>query len=192
MEERPDPPYVPAPPPAQTLTKDIKELDRILRAFLRAGNNVERLQELSLYMIEDLGMTQRLDSPEARRVLNELYGMLDDFAGDEGDEPLTAARIREYKEAVKTRMETLIGILKDQNKLAQSIKDLASLKQVEKAPFASKGLPEDVVGVIAKNLTGKRGTMDAQMAELRKEVGKGGRKTKKNKSSKRKTHGRRV
>jgi hypothetical protein len=64
--------------------------------------------------------------------------------------------------------------------------------------FLSEKVPKEVAENIASYLTAKKGSIGAQASQVRTSYGKagvpnrGGRKTKKNKSSKRKTHGRRV
>jgi len=64
--------------------------------------------------------------------------------------------------------------------------------------FLSEKVPKEVAENIASYLTAKKGSIGAQASQVRTSYGKagvpnrGGTKTKKNKSSKRKTHGRRV
>jgi hypothetical protein len=64
--------------------------------------------------------------------------------------------------------------------------------------FLSEKVPKDTAEHVASFLTGKKGSLGAQASQLKVDIGKsgvpskGGRKTKKNKSSKKKTHGRRV
>jgi hypothetical protein len=65
--------------------------------------------------------------------------------------------------------------------------------------FLSEKVPKETAEHVASFLTGKKGSLGAQSSQMNVDLGKpgvsskkGGRKTKKNKSSKRKTHGRRV
>lgn len=67
--------------------------------------------------------------------------------------------------------------------------NLAAIQSTEKE-FLSKKAPEDVANKIASYLSGKKGSIKGQLKQIKERLG--GRKTKKNRSSKRKTYGRRV
>jgi len=81
--------------------------------------------------------------------------------------------------------------------LRKPIRDVGSILRTEKE-FLSEKVPKEVAQNISSYVTGHSGAIEAQKSQLRTQVGdsgvpnRGGTKTKKNKSSKRKTHGRRV
>ena len=75
-------------------------------------------------------------------------------------------------------------------------KDLANLLETEREPLSQ--LPDDIVRNIGSYVSGEEGSLGAQMSKLRVRSNRsgvpthGGRKTKKNRSQRRKTHGRRI
>ena len=114
--------------------------------------------------------------------------------------PETLTRLRDrmidYTEFMITKInEFLIKVNKTIFKKPN--KDIGSILETEKE-FLSEKVPREVAEHISSYVTGKKGSLGAQKSQLRTQVGdsgvpnRGGTKTKKNKSSKRKTHGRRV
>ena len=195
MEERPDPIYqAPKDSPTQIRKYLLKDFTRDLRTFLRLSQDDETTWYESENLLDHLNYTKGYGkSKEFQDVFNHIAPIVDEYVEEfHSRETLTDEQFREYKESVVADLRSLIKILKSMDALAVGAKSMAAFNQIEKAPFASKGLSEDTAGVISSYLTGKRGTPAMQAEQLRKEVGKGGRKTKKNKSSKKKTHGRRV
>ena len=110
-----------------------------------------------------------------------------------------------HDQLTKRNTDKLIDILNETINKFQSflikvsrVMDTASVSGVEKE-FLSEKVPKVVAERIVSNLSGKEGSIGAQQSQLRVEYGKpgvqgkkGGRKTKKKRSSKKKTHGRRV
>jgi DNA repair exonuclease SbcCD ATPase subunit len=136
--------------------------------------------------------------PPLKSVVKELeketYTIVKEEDDLERDEPMTEQRIEEYKRSLQGKLETI--------KLMVSAflpsRDLTRLMKTEKEPLSK--LPEDIVNNITHFLSARRGTLLEQINELRTEAGlpplppkkEGGRKTKKNRSRRKKTHGRRV
>ncbi len=99
------------------------------------------------------------------------------------------------RDDIITILEDLIRTLKTN----RSAKDISNVMATER-DFLSEKVPKDLAEDITLFLTGKKGSIESQMNQIRAESGKpplppkkeGGRKTKKNRSRRKKTHGRRV
>lgn len=99
--------------------------------------------------------------------------------------------IQSERQAMAYKEEFLTWIKQVHKLIANTpAQDLAALVATEKYPLSK--LPKDVADKVAEYLSGKKGPMERQLKEIKTEHGKGGRKTKKKRSSKRKTYGRRV
>lgn len=110
--------------------------------------------------------------------------------------PPMADDLREaFRDNLIHHLERLVDAIGRAPKLPAE--NIASIRATEK-DFLSKKVPKEVAENIASYLSGEKGAIGAQMSKLRVKEGgpgvpsRGGRKTKKNKSSKKKTHGRRV
>ena len=195
MEERVDPVYRPRmPSPTDNRNGLIRVLTRDLNAFSRLTEDGEDANELAGAIVFDLEDARGYgNSSEFDRVRGHLIEMLFPYVEDFSvREAWTNEHFQEFKNSVVADLKSLIQILKKMNTLSAQAKTVGTLKQVEKDLFASKGLPEDVAGEIVGKLTGRRGTLDMQAEKIRSEVKKAGKKTKKNRTKRRKTHGRRV
>ena len=128
--------------------------------------------------------------PEFRRVYTDLVTDSSNIVeqieapGEEQDE--LPGVIEEYIRNTKDNLEQLIQILKQ----IPAVKDTSNLIKTEKVPLSK--FPPGLSDKIASYLSGKEGSIQTQMAELRRDTRRGGRKTKKNRSRRKKTHGRRV
>lgn len=113
--------------------------------------------------------------------------------GEVASEPISEAKTE--KDVFLFYVSKILPFFRDYD--ADS-KSLASVALTEKE-FMSEKLPKDVADRIASYLSGKKGAVAAQLSQIAVSEGKpgvstkkGGRKTKKKRSSKKKTHGRRV
>lgn len=176
---------------------------RLTRVLLPGVRSVKRLsvtdredaQETGEYvreLIESVLADERIaplleEDPKIKSLLLSVYETADDFTGRDDALP-TKKQIREFKKEVLPKLLEAMGMgdRVDSRALALAAKD----------PFPQ--LPEDVVGAIGSVLSGQEGPLGVQRSKLRVKYGKpgvpsnGGRKTKKNRSSNKKTHGRRV
>jgi len=113
--------------------------------------------------------------------------------------------IREYKQTTTRNAQTAIDVLEK----IPAIRDTKSFSKVSRQPFSYPDddplkklqLPPELVGKILENVSGKKGPSGTHSSQLAMDVGRsgvssnarnGGRKTKKNRSRRKKTHGRRV
>ncbi len=98
--------------------------------------------------------------------------------------------VAKYKRSLQNRLTKLKQVFEP---FLSKRKDLARLVKTEKEPLSK--LPPGVSDKVASYLSGEEGSIESQMNRIRAESGKpplppkkrGGRKTKKNKYSKRKT-----
>lgn len=141
-----------------------------------------------------------------RSITEDSMGLSDrlDDAFDEGEMEVI---IRDYKQDTTRNAQRVIDILEK----IPAIRDTSNLRKTEKNPLSKykyhiqdpldsekqieqeKEIPPDASGKIASFLSGKEGLIESQTAQLKRDVGRGGRrKTKKNRSRRKKTHGRRV
>jgi hypothetical protein len=167
----------------------VKEFDRIL-AKLKDAKNRKKFEAATGELYEALEMdtsTGNLQRVEYDR--NELIIVLEDIF--ENEEVLAdPARRREERENLIRMLQEFIDTLNAMS----GVKDLANVVGTEKE-FLSEKVPKDSAEHIASFLTGKKGSLGAQKSQLAVDLGRagissrreGGKKTKKNKSSKRKT-----
>lgn len=112
--------------------------------------------------------------------------------------------VREYKETTTRNAQTAIDVLEK----IPAIRDTKSFSKVSRQPFSypddppeKRRLPPELIDKILENVSGKKGPSGTHLSQLAMNVGRsgvssnsrnGGRKTKKNRSRRKKTHGRRV
>lgn len=118
---------------------------------------------------------------------------------DEADE--AGGMTAEMRNGLRDDMIQMIRIMiKELDKVTSKKGSVVSSQNImlTEKEFLSEKVPKEVAENIASYLTAKKGSIGAQASQVRTSYGKagvpnrGGTKTKKNKSSKRKTHGRRV
>ena len=142
--------------------------------------------------------------PELKGMVKELVEELDDIR-DEIENPeedeMPQQDVVRHKRSLRHRLKTFKQIAENLLEVRSGKRDISSfahLIQTEKEPLSQfpPGIPENITSY----LSGTEGSIDAQMNEVRRQFGKpplppkkeGGRKTKKNRSRRKKTHGRRV
>lgn len=170
----------------------VKEFDRIL-VKLKDATTKRKLEEAVGQLYEALEMdTSTGNLKRVEYLRNDLIVAIDElFQEDVMGDPF---RRREERENLIEMLQGLIDTLTSMS----GVKDMSSVMGTEK-DFLSEKVPKETAEHVASFLTGKKGSLGAQSSQMNVDLGKpgvsskkGGRKTKKNKSSKRKTHGRRV
>jgi len=167
----------------------VKEFDRIL-AKLKVAKNRGKFETAASELQDALEMDSSIGNlPRVEHLRNNLIMDLEDIF--ENEEVLAdPARRREERENLIRMLQEFIDTLNAMS----GVKDLANVVGTEKE-FLSEKVPKDSAEHIASFLTGKKGSLGAQKSQLAVDLGRagissrreGGKKTKKNKSSKRKT-----
>jgi hypothetical protein len=152
------------------------------------------IQDSHVSHIEHMDHPNWANNPNemARGLFTELLSHLRDNTNYTADSPFRAV-IWEYALKVQRTDNAVVKCIRDRHKYMG--RDLTSAKRVGLA----KNLPEDVEGIMGQFLTGKKGTTDSQMDQLRQDNKEslaprpsgrptgGRRKTKKSKRRARKT-----
>lgn len=158
----------------ERILKKFKQASTPSKVYLATGELYGILTE---GMEEDYGNSWQVESGR-----NELIGNAEEVFQDQQERALTSEKAERYRQGFVTDLEEMIRLLNEMN-IPQ---DLSNLMKTEKNPLSK--LPPDVADKVASYVSGREGSIPSQMAQLRR----GGRKTKKKRSSKKKTHGRRV
>ena len=179
--------------------------DKVDHFLLHANANLRELKELTdvnslqqfVYSARSSYRKDTVDDVEfLSKMLPELKGMvkelveeledIDDEIKNPEEDGMPQQDVVRYKRSLRDTLKTF-------KRMVEPLlpgRDLARLVKTEKVPLSQ--LPPGVSDKIASYLSGKEGSIQTQMAELRRDTRRGGRKTKKNRSRRKKTHGRRV
>ena len=169
-------------------------LERGLKDFISKSSNIDENARESMLLYQDISHVKTINStPETILIAKKVERLINNFldALDIDQNAVTPAVFERYKQETTDAVKELIASVKNINVIREGAKAAAALKGTEKSLFASK-VPEDVANKITGYLTGKKGSLDDQLSKLKGEAGRGGGKTKKNRTKRRKTHGRRV
>ena len=119
--------------------------------------------------------------PGTGRLIDRLIGIEWNIEQDQTDNSLTAAKRESYRVQLIELLEKLVAKLPDPG--ASEEQNLASVLETEKEFLAEKKVPWNAANTIGSFLSGKEGSLGAQMSQLRRKEGKsgvpsqGGRKT---------------
>ncbi len=124
------------------------------------------------------------------QLVEELENINEEIENPEEEDGMSQQDVARYKRSLQDRLKALKQVFEP---FLSKRKDLARLVKTEKEPLSK--LPPGVSDKVASYLSGEEGSIESQMNRIRAESGKpplppkkrGGRKTKKNKYSKRKT-----
>ena len=172
------------------LARNTRVLNHILTELGRANTN-ERFYA-AVNRLE--GVIGDITVPGIQLIVERIEGTLYDIFEDiEMMRPLGVAKRNRYKERLMNALKDLIDTLPPAPALPAE--NMASVLNTEK-DFLSKKVPSDVANKIGSYLSGETGSLGAQMSKLRVRenrsgVSNQGGRTKKNKSSTKKTRGRR-
>ena len=182
------------------------EVRRLHKAYTSAlkkvkeANTTLKLYNAAVELEPDIDITLWPPYLETQQEIEDHIHALDDevrhimFLWEEGDRQLIRELAPEYKRAIILHLTPLIASLE-----ATMVSKHAANMMLTEKEFLSEKVPKDVADNIASFVTGKKGTLGAQLSQLAVDSGKpgvssknGGKKTKKNRTKRRKTHGRRV
>lgn len=129
------------------------------------------------------------------QLVEELENINEEIENPEEEDGMSQQDVAKYKRSLQNRLKALKQVFEP---FLSKRKDLASLVKTEKVPLSK--FPPGVSDEIASYLSGEEGSIESQMNRIRAQSGKpplppkkgSGKKTKKNRSRRKKTHGRRV
>jgi plasmid maintenance system killer protein len=169
----------------------VKEFDRIL-AKLKAAKNREKFETAASELYDALEMDSSIGNLERVEYLR--MGLIMDLDDNLGNEEVLSNPDR--RREARLNLIRMIQRLIDMLNAMSGVKDMSNVMGTEKE-FLSEKVPKEIAEQhIAPFLTGKKGSLGAQASQLKVDMGKSGvpskgGRTKKNRSSKRKTRGRR-
>lgn len=169
-----------------------RELARIRRGLEKAKtkggvNEAAADIEMILSQILDEGIFGPMPK-ELRDFTIEIRNQINDFYIPEKREP---SEYRDFRTKLGNGVKILVAMLTGKSQA----RDISAMMQSEREFLSS--LPKDVADKIAEAVSGKKGSIGAQLSQLRVEHNRpgvpdkseGGRKTRKNRTSKKNTRG---